>query len=51
MVKIAPVTTEILLMWTNVARTNVAWTNVTVRVVEWMGFIPKFSFLLGLEVA
>ena len=30
LVKIEPVTAEILLMWTNVARTNVAWTNVTV---------------------
>ena len=29
LVKIEPVTAEILLIWTNVARTNVAWTNVT----------------------
>ena len=32
LVKIGPVTAEILLIWTNVARTNVAWTNVTVTV-------------------
>ena len=30
MVKIGSVTDEIFLIWTNVARTNVAWTNVTV---------------------
>ena len=29
MVKIGSVTPEIFLIWTNVARTNVAWTNVT----------------------
>ena len=33
MVKIGSVTAEIFLIWTNVARTNVAWTNVTVTVV------------------
>ena len=32
LVKIESVTAEILLIWTNVARTNVAWTNVTVTV-------------------
>ena len=32
MVQIESVTAEILLIWTNVARTNVAWTNVTVTV-------------------
>ena len=30
MVKIEQVTAEIFLIWTYVARTNVAWTNVTV---------------------
>ena len=30
LVQIGPVTAEILLIWTNLARTNVAWTNVTV---------------------
>ena len=29
---IRPVTPEILLIWTNVARTNVEWTNATVPV-------------------
>ena len=29
LVKIGLVIAEILLIWTNVARTNVAWTNVT----------------------
>ena len=29
MVKIGSVTAEIFLIWTNVARTNVAWINVT----------------------
>ena len=33
MVKIRPVTAEILLIWTNVARTNVAWTNVHLTLV------------------
>ena len=33
MVKIGPVTAEILLIWTNVARTNVAWTNVHLTIV------------------
>ena len=32
LVTIGSVTAEILLIWTNVARTNVAWTNVTVTV-------------------
>ena len=32
MVKIGSVTAEIFLIWTYVARTNVAWTNVTVTV-------------------
>ena len=32
LVKIGSVTAEIFLIWTNVARTNVAWTNVTVTV-------------------
>ena len=33
LVKIRSVTAEILLILTNVAGTNVAWTNVTMRVV------------------
>ena len=32
LVKIGSVTAGIFLIWTNVARTNVAWTNVTVMV-------------------
>ena len=32
LVKIGSVTAEIFLIWTNVSRTNVALTNVTVRV-------------------
>ena len=32
LVKIGSVTAEIFLIWTNVARTDVAWTNVTVTV-------------------
>ena len=32
LVKIGPVTTEILLIWTNVARAYVAWKNVTMTV-------------------
>ena len=32
LVKIGSVTAEIFLIWTNVARTNVAWTNVIVTV-------------------
>ena len=32
LVKIGLVRTEIFLTWTNVARTDVAWTNVTMRV-------------------
>ena len=32
LVKIGPVTAEIFQIWVNVARTNVAWTNVTVTV-------------------
>ena len=32
MVKIGLVTAEIFLIWTNVVRTNVAWTNVTMTV-------------------
>ena len=33
MISIGQVTAEILLIWTNVPRTNVAWTNVVVTVV------------------
>jgi len=32
LVKIGSAIAEILLIWTNVARTNVAWTNVTITV-------------------
>ena len=32
MVKIGSVRAEIFLIWTNVAKTDVAWTNVTVTV-------------------
>ena len=32
MIKIESVTAEILLIWTNVARTKVAWTNVIVTI-------------------
>ena len=34
MIKIGPVTDEILLIWTKVARSNVAWTNVTKTVMK-----------------
>ena len=33
LVKIGPVTAEILVIWTNVARAYVVWTNVTMLVV------------------
>ena len=32
-IKIGAVTAEIFLIWTNVARTNIAWTNVIVKVI------------------
>ena len=32
LVKLGSVTVRIFLIWTNVARTNIAWTNVTVTV-------------------
>ena len=36
LVKLGLVTAEILLIWTNVARTNVAWTNVHLTIVlDW----------------
>ena len=31
--KMGSVTAEVLLIWTNVARTNVAWTNVDLTIV------------------
>ena len=31
MVKIGSVTAEIFLIWTNAARTNIAWTNVNMK--------------------
>ena len=40
MVKIGPVTAEIILIWTNVARTNVAWTNVT-KQLESVKDVPR----------
>ena len=39
LVKIGSVTAEIFQIWANVARTNVAWTNVTVTV----GFCSRGS--------
>ena len=47
LVNIGLVTTEIILMWTIVVRTNVAWTNVTVTV----GICSRCSQEPGLEVA
>ena len=38
MVKSGSVTAEIFLIWTNVIRTNVAWTNVTMIV----GIVPRW---------
>ena len=54
MIQIGPVTAEILLIWTNVPRTNVAWTNVVVTVVICCVSkvsIPNLSLLVSLEVA
>ena len=54
MVQIGPGTAEILLIWTNVPRTNVAWTNVVVTVVICCVSkvsIPNLSLLVSLEVA
>ena len=61
LVKIRSVTAEILLIWTNVARTNVALTNVTMTIgirSRWshepsfkVWTVPNFSFLAYLVVA
>ena len=32
LVKIGPMTAEVMLIWTNVIKTYVAWTNITVMV-------------------
>ena len=37
LVKIGSVKAELFLIWTNVTRTNVAWTNVSVTI----GMVPK----------
>ena len=39
LVKLESVTAEIFLIWTNVIRTNVAWTNVTMAV----GICSRYS--------
>ena len=44
MVKIGSVTAEIFLTWTNVARTNVAWTNVIVTVGLCSKRSPEYTF-------
>ena len=49
--KIGSERAEIFLIWTNVAKTNVAWTNVTVTVTVNQVGIVNFSFLARLEVA
>ena len=56
MVQIGPVTAEILLIWTNVPRTNVAGTNVGCYTLDDLIFvskvsIPNLSLLVSLEVA
>ena len=53
MIQIGPVTAEILLIWTNVPRTNVAWTNVVTVVICCVSkvSIPNLSLLVSLEVA
>ena len=56
MIQIGPVTAEILLIWTNVPRTTVAWTNVGCYTLDDLIFvskvsIPDFSVLISLEVA
>ena len=56
MIKIGPITVEIFLIWTNVPRTNVAWTNVVCYTLDNLIFvskvsIPNLSLLVSLEVA
>ena len=48
MIQIGPVTAEVLLIWTNVPRTNVAWTNVVVTVVICCSQGPLFKVWLKL---
>jgi len=55
LIQIGPVTAEILLIWTNVPRTNVAWTNVVCYTLDNLIFvskvsIPNLSLLVSLEV-
>ena len=45
LVKIRSVTAEIFLIWTNVARTNVAWTNVIVMVSNCSRWSHEPTFL------
>ena len=56
LIQIGPVTAEILLIWTNVPRTNVAWTNVVYYTLDNLIFVskvsmPNLSLLVSLEVA
>ena len=41
LVEIGSVLVEILLIWTNVARTYVAWTNVTMKLAS-VKFYPRY---------
>ena len=45
LVKVRYITAEIFLIWTNVARTNVAWTNVTLTVGICSSFIKSGSVI------
>ena len=56
MIQIGTVTAEILLIWTNVPRTNVAWTNVVCYTLDNLIFVSKvsisnLSLIVSLEVA
>ena len=47
LVKIGSLAAEIFLIWTNVARTNVTWTKVTVRLGKKLKIVPV-TYLLCL---
>ena len=44
LVKIGLVTDELFLIWTNVARTNIAWTNVNVTAGIYLRWLEEPTF-------
>ena len=49
LIKIGPVTVEILLIWTNVPKTNVTWSKIYLFILFKFERFPKLSFQRSLK--